>query len=118
MDTAMADEKCKKFFYDNFVICHLTVSESEENKNRENPGAEELYAKYASQNSGIPFWLIFDTTHKLIADSKMPSGDNIGCPASAAEVAQFLKVLRTTSHLEEKSLQMIGNRFRQNEVGH
>ena len=45
LDTSMNDVATKKYFYDNFVTVHLTVLESAENKNLENPGGNRLYEK-------------------------------------------------------------------------
>ena len=38
MDNSMNDEKLKDFFTNNYVIVHLTVDESKDNKDLENPG--------------------------------------------------------------------------------
>src|SRR5690606_25443283 len=70
MDDAMNDSTCKNFFTDNYVICHLVVKEMGDKKKLENPGAEELLAKYHGDKAGIPFWLIFDKNGNLLADSQ------------------------------------------------
>lgn len=71
MDAAMNDDSCKEYFNNSFVTIHMVVKESKENKHLENPGADELLAKYKGDRSGIPFWLIFDNKGGLIADSFM-----------------------------------------------
>ena len=122
MDKSMNDETCKKFFDNNFVIGHLVVDESADKKNLENPGADELRKKYYGDGQGIPFWLVFDKSGKLLADSKMRSegggpetGDNTGCPASEKEVEYFILVLQKTTDLNAAQLEIIRKRFRQNE---
>jgi len=122
MDKSMNDETCKKFFENNFVIRHLVVDESTDKKNLENPGADELRKKYYGDGQGIPFWLVFDKDGVLLADSKMrvkdagpETGDNTGCPASEKEVEYFISVLQKTTHLNSDQLEIIRNRFRQNE---
>src|SRR5262245_59579866 len=55
MDTSINDKTCKDFFYKNYVIRHLVVDESRDKKALENPGADELRAKYHGDNEGIPF---------------------------------------------------------------
>ena len=65
MDSSMNDISCKKFFSDNYVTCHLTVDESADKKNEENPGAVDLRKNYHGENAGLPFWLIFDKNGKL-----------------------------------------------------
>ena len=122
MDTAMNDESVKKFFTDNYVIRHLVVYESKGKENLENPGAVDLLKKYKGNEQGIPYWLIFDTSGKLLADSKLrpeggglETGDNTGCPASEKEVAHFINVLKETSSLKDTELSVIEKRFRENE---
>jgi thioredoxin-related protein len=71
MEASLIDPACKDFFEKNFVIRELTVLESTEKKNLENPGATEIFNKYAGNNSGIPFFLIYDKKGTLVADSKI-----------------------------------------------
>ena len=118
----MNDETCRIFFENNFVIRHLVVDESDDKKNLENPGADELRKKYHGNGQGIPFWLLFDKDGKLLADSKMraegqgaESGQNIGCPAAINEVDHFISLLRKTSKLNTTQLEIIRKRFRQND---
>jgi len=123
MDTSMNDPKVKTFFTDNYVIKHLTVSESPDKKALENPGGLELLTKYNGNDQGIPYWIIFDKNGRWLADSGArpegtdykTKGDNTGCPASEKEVQHFLSVLRKTSKLKEQQLQLIYERFRLNE---
>jgi len=123
MDSAINDESCKKFFDDNYVIKHLTVQESRNKKNLENPGADELLTKYNGDNQGIPFWLIFDKNGTLIADSQIrpagagleTRGANLGCPATEQDVAQFAEILKKTAHPRKSQLKAIAKRFRKNE---
>lgn len=122
MDKSMNDESCKKYFDDNFVIRHLVVNESPDKKELENPGAEALRTRYYGDGQGIPFWLIFDKDATMIADSKMrengqtpQEGDNSGCPASEKEVNFFISVLKKTTTLTDKELEVIAKRFRKNE---
>jgi len=123
MDSSMNDPACKKFFDGNFVIRHLAVMESKGKEHLQNPGAMALMNKYTAGNSGIPFWLIFNSKGKLLADSKIrpagasldAPGTNSGCPASEAEVANFIQILRKTTSLNQEQLPAIQKRFRQNE---
>jgi thiol-disulfide isomerase/thioredoxin len=124
MDTSLNDKSIKSFFDDNYIIRHLTVLESAAKKGLENPGAEDLFTKYAgSTNEGIPFWLVFDKNGKLLADSKVrpdgatigTGGKNSGCPANEEEVAYFITVLKKTSSLKYDDLVLIAKRFRENE---
>lgn len=122
MDTSMNDKSVKAFFDNNYVIRHLTVLESEGKKNLENPGADDLMAKYNGKGQGIPFWLIFDKNGKLLFDSKRrvegqgpEASDNVGCPANEKEVDYFVKVLKQTSKLTDQQLEIIYRLFRKND---
>jgi thiol-disulfide isomerase/thioredoxin len=122
MDNALNDSSCKKLFDANYVIVHLTVSESDENKPLENPGAVDIIMKYNAQDAGLPFWLVLDKTGNLLADSRIRPkgatldypGENMGCPATEEQVSAFIKILKHTSTLTDKELKIIATRFRKN----
>lgn len=115
MDAAMSDPACKPFFDASYVVEHLTILESKDKKQLENPGAEDLFKKHAPAGSGIPFWLIYDAKGALIADAKMPDGSNAGCPATAEEVTHLVNTLKRSSSIDEKTTKVIFDRFRRNE---
>jgi thiol-disulfide isomerase/thioredoxin len=122
-DASLSDPACKDFFEKSFVIKHLTILENGEMKKTENPGAKELYDANGGKD-GIPYFLIYDKTGKLLANSKMKAASgganakesNIGCPASKEEVAFFIDLLKKTSKITEKEATAISERFRQNEA--
>jgi thiol-disulfide isomerase/thioredoxin len=121
-DASVTDPSCKDYFEKNFVIRHLVVLESEAKKNLENPGATELYKKYAGDNDGIPYFLIFDKKGNLLGDSKIRAegdgldkpGKNMGCPASDEEVAAFVKLLKKVSKVSDSEAATITERFKKN----
>jgi thioredoxin-related protein len=119
MDSSLNNPACKKFFTDNYIITHLTVLESADKKQLENDGADELLKKYKAFDSGIPFWVVLDKTGNLLHDSfiKNNKGDTaiIGCPAAEEEVKAFIKILKSTSSLNEKELETVVGVFRKNE---
>jgi thiol-disulfide isomerase/thioredoxin len=123
MDSAINDKSCKDFFERNYVIRHLVVDEYGDKKDLENPGANELRTKYHGDDEGIPFWLIFDNNGNLLADSQVrpigaslnTKGENMACPATEKEVADFIGVLKKTSHISEAEQIAVQKRFRQNE---
>ena len=123
MDSSIADKNCRDYFSRNYVIRHLVVDESRDKKGLENPGANELRAKYHGNDEGIPFWLIFDKEGNLLADSQIrpnnagadTKGENVGCPAAENEVEYFIEVLKKTSRISEAEQAAIRKRFRQNE---
>lgn len=119
LDTMMASPECKPLFDQSFVVCHLDIAESPDKLALENPGAEELYAKYANQNCGIPFYLIMNPDGVVIADSRIKSrgvaptgkGDNTGYPGSKPEMEYFLRTLRETTSLTPAQLKIIKEKF-------
>jgi thiol-disulfide isomerase/thioredoxin len=122
LDNSLNDSSCKKFFDDNYVIVHLTVAESDENKPLENPGATDIIRKCNAADAGLPFWLILNKTGNLLADSRIRPkgstidypGDNMGCPATEQQVIAFIKILKETSHLTNNELKIIASRFQKN----
>jgi len=122
MDAAMNDASCKKALESSYVIVHLTVEESKDKKDLENPGADFLKRKWLGEKASLPFWLILDKDGNILADSyiRKPGvsidqpGDNIGCPASDEEITMFLKILRKTSTITDSKLETIGKRFKKN----
>lgn len=119
MDSLMNSPSCKALFNSQYVIGHLDVLESPDKKGLENPGAEALLKKYHGDRQGIPYWLILDKKGKLLADSRIKpenanpdsAYNNSGCPATAAEVAYFIRVLESTSRLDANQLSTISRSF-------
>lgn len=115
LDASMNDATTKQYFDDNFVIVHLTVQESDNNKKLENPGADVFLAKYKATDAGLPFFLIMDKSGTKLGDSFV-NNQNMGCPAAAEEVAAFTALLKRTSKIDDKGIEAITARFRQNEA--
>jgi thiol-disulfide isomerase/thioredoxin len=119
MDSSLNDKSIKAFFDKNYVITHLTVYESKDKKDLENPGALEFLTKYKGNDVGIPYWIIADKNGKWLADSQIRpdgsdysiAGENVGFPASREEVNHFLKVLGKTSTLNASELSVIEKKF-------
>ncbi len=110
MEANMQNEAIKPFFDKNYVTTFLTVQERKD-KSLENPGADEILKKYKADQSGIPFWQIYDADGKLLADSFDAKGQNLGCPSTKEEVAAFTDKLKKTSSLTEKQRQKIEDVF-------
>lgn len=111
MDKNMMADTTKQLFEDNYVIEHLTVMESAKNKALENPGAQAFLERYKGGQAGLPFWLIFDNKGKLIEDSFNAKGDNLGCPATPEEVAEFVNKLKASSKLTDADLKIVSKQF-------
>ncbi len=121
-DASVNDPSCKEFFDRSFIIKHLTILENGDMKKTENPGAMEVFDNNGGKGGGIPYFLIFDKTGKIVADSRMryvkdgPNGQlkNMGCPAQDEEVAAFIGVLKKTSKITDKEAVAITERFKKN----
>jgi len=96
MTKDMKAESTKKFFDENFVTVAVVVKESPKNKKLENPGGDDLIKKYNKGSSGVglPFWIILDSDLKVITNSFDSNNQNLGGPASAKEVNEFIKKLK------------------------
>lgn len=116
MDTSLQDRNVRPLIDKNYVTAHLTVYESKDKKDLENPGALSFLSSHGGADKGIPYWLVLDKDGKVLANAEYAPGKNSGCPASEAEVAYFIGVLRKTSSLNEAELKAVQKRFRQNEV--
>ncbi|MEO7523169.1 MAG: thioredoxin family protein [Ferruginibacter sp.] len=122
MDVAMNDASVKKSFDENYVVVHLTVEESKDKKELENPGADAMKNKFLGEKAGLPFWLIVDKNGKTLADSyirksgisKSQPGVNMGCPTSEDEITAFTDILQRTSSLSDSKLSTIAKRFKKN----
>jgi len=110
MEANMQNEAVKPFFDKNYVTTFLTVQERKD-KSLENPGADEILKKYKADKSGIPFWQIYDADGNLLADSFDSKGQNMGCPTTKEEVAEFTDKLKKSAALKEKQRQKIEEVF-------
>jgi thioredoxin-related protein len=115
MDASLNDPSVKEYFEKNYVITHLTIQESKDKKKLENSGADELNKKWGGDNQGIPFWVILDKHGKILADSQVEPGKNVGCPATAEEVAHFINALSKTSVITSEQIVAVQSIFRKNE---
>jgi thiol-disulfide isomerase/thioredoxin len=121
-DASVNDPSCKEFFDRSFVIKHLTILERGDMIKTENPGALELFENNGGKGGGIPYFLIFDKSGKILADSRMkPAGGgpeaklaNMGCPAADEEVAAFIGILKKTSKITDKEAVAVTERFKKN----
>ncbi len=119
MDSAMNTPGIKSYFDKNFLITHLTVDESKDKKELENPGANELLTAWHGDNQGIPFWVILDKDGKVLSDSRLidangKPGHNVGCPAQPEEVDYLISVLNKISPPSPHQSELIRQRFLKN----
>jgi thioredoxin-related protein len=115
MDSSIHDPSVWDYFNKNFVLTHLTVLESTNKKNLENPGAEDFLNKHGGKDLGIPFWIVLDAQGNALKDSRTKPGTNVGCPATEEEVAHLISVLQKTSRITDEEKAAVKKRFRKNE---
>lgn len=111
MDKAMASDSSKGLFNDNYVITHLTVQESPKNQSLENPGGEDYLKRFKGDRAGLPFWVLLDSNGAVLADSFNTKNENLGCPSTPQEVAEFTAKLKKTSKLNDRQLAIIAKEF-------
>lgn len=122
MEASINDPSCSAYFQKSYVFVHLTVLERGDLKKTENPGADAMFKKYAGENAGIPFFLIYDKKGTLLADSQIRKegdgldkpGQNMGCPAADEEVAAFVGILKKTSKITDAETAAVTEKFKKN----
>ncbi|MFV0144488.1 thioredoxin family protein [Empedobacter stercoris] len=110
MEKNMDDPLVKSYFDANYVKTFMTVQERAEKKNLETPGGDAVNEKLRGKDQGLPFWVILDSTGKVLEDSRV-NGENIGGPASEEEVNQLITKLETTSKNEKVNPEKIKEVF-------
>lgn len=106
MEKNMDDPAVKPYFDANYVKTFITVQERAEKKNLETPGGDAVNEKLGGKDQGLPFWVILDSTGKVLEDSRV-NGENLGGPASEEEVnhliAKLEKHRKTIKLIQKKS---------------
>ena len=81
-----------------FVLVKLIVQERPDQRALNTLGAQELMDEWGGAKSGLPFYAFLNAQGEKIATSNaMPTGGNIGYPATSAEIDAFLKLLERTA---------------------
>ncbi|WP_405566882.1 thioredoxin family protein [Polaribacter sp. Asnod6-C07] len=112
MTKDMKSEKTKQFFEDNYITVPIVVKEAKGKENLENPGSLDLLKKYEGDKAGLPFWVILDADLKVITNSFDTNGQNLGGPASPAEVKEFIKkIKKTAKKVTIQDIENITNQF-------
>jgi thioredoxin-related protein len=98
LDAMLESPEVGKLFQDNFVIDHLTIQESKDKVQLENPGAQQMVDDAGAKGSGVPVYIFFDSAGNRLATSMaMPDGKNIGHPATPEEIKAFDGLLQKTA---------------------
>lgn len=110
MEKNMDDPLVKSYFDANYVKTFITVQERAEKKNLETTGGDAVNKKLGGKDQGLPFWVILDSTGKVLEDSRV-NGENIRGPASEDEVNNLIAKLETTSKNEKVNPEKIKEVF-------
>jgi thioredoxin-related protein len=98
LDAMLESPEVGKLFQDNYVIEHMTIQESKDKVQLENPGAQEMVDNAGGKGSGVPVYIFFDSAGNRLATSMaMPGGKNIGHPATPEEIKAFEGLLEKTA---------------------
>ncbi|MDR2236444.1 MAG: thioredoxin family protein [Chryseobacterium sp.] len=111
MEKNMNLPETKPIFDKNFVTAYIDVQERGEKKKLENPGGQELMNSYKGENAGLPFWLIIGPKGDVLTNSFDDRSENLGSPATPAEVATFLAKLEKNSKMNKDELRVIEKVF-------
>lgn len=97
MEDVLNEKPVKAVMDKYFVPASLVVLESKDKKDLENKGSDEYLEKSGGKDQGIPYFYFTDAKGKLIINSKDEKGNNVGCPYAPAELAHFLKMLKSAA---------------------
>ena len=104
MEKKMNRDETKELFDKNYVLASLDVQERGEKKKLQNPGGEEMMAKYGGEKAGLPFFVFITPEGKVLENSYTENKENLGCPSTEEEVKIFVDKLMKTSKLEKNIL--------------
>ncbi len=102
----ISDDYNKQYFHDNYVFVDLRDSEFGDKRNLNNAGTREILSKYNGDSTGIPYSLILNARGKKLSEYA-------GAPGNAADVRDFIKVIKNTSRLKDFDLKQMAERIKQ-----
>lgn len=77
----------------NFVTVKVVVDETGDKVKLNSPGGSELRKRLGGDGQGIPYFAFLKPDGKLLGTSMMSSKQNMGCPMTPEEIAEFMGVL-------------------------
>lgn len=94
------------FFDKNYVLLPIYSNEFGAKKSLENPGGRDLLKRYNGDTTGIPYWFILNTDGKKLHGA-------VGYSYDDDYLKGFMQVLKKTSKLNDRELQLILERIKQ-----
>ncbi|MCH8275184.1 MAG: hypothetical protein IH851_10375 [Armatimonadetes bacterium] len=119
----MGHKDFKKFFGDNYVVVHLTVSESPDKKHLENAGGQQVMKDLGGERAGLPYFAVLNREGKVLIGSKRPvegreDGRNVGHPVQPEEIAHFMRMMRKTAkYATEAQLKALEDHLKNQKIG-
>lgn len=111
LDAFLDRPDIKPVFEKYFIPVKLVVSESEQNKALENPGADALQRQFGGPN-GLPFCVFLDEKGGMIVNS-MNDGKNIGFPSEPKEIDYFVVMMKKAApNMDAADLKIIETALR------
>jgi thiol:disulfide interchange protein len=81
-----------------YVVVNMTVQESLGKRGLETPGAQALMDEWGGARAGLPFYVFLSDQGAILASSNaMPTGANLGYPATPTEIQAFAGLLDRTA---------------------
>lgn len=77
----------------NFVTVKVVVDESGDKVKLNSPGGNELRKRLGGDGQGIPYFAFLKPDGKLLGTSMMSTKQNMGCPMTPEEIAEFMGAL-------------------------
>lgn len=97
MEKVLATESVKPIWDKYFVDVTVIVDEAEALKDKMTPGGDDLRKQLHGDGQGIPYFAFIKPDGTVLADSKLKSGANIGCPVTPEEVTAFMEKLKSAA---------------------
>jgi len=92
----LADPQAAAIINREFKVFHMRAMErTEAFKARQIDGADDMYRRFATPSSGLPFYVVFDGAGEPVVSSLAPdSGVNIGFPVAKRDLDRFEKIIQ------------------------
>lgn len=95
-DMLLSDPQASAIVDREFKVFHMRALErTEQWKARQIAGADDMYRRFATPTSGLPFYVVFDGAGEPVVSSLAPdSGVNIGFPIAKRDLDRFEKIIQ------------------------
>lgn len=94
-DRLLSDPQAAPIIYREFKVFPMRAMErTDALKARQIVGSDDMYRRFATPTSGLPFYVVFDGAGEPVVSSLAPdSGVNIGFPVAKRDLDRFEKII-------------------------